>query len=501
MRALIDRLERLEVTQGRRAGEALTVLPWQRRFVRGAFADGVSTAALSISRGGGKTCLVAGIAVATIDGPLRVPRGETIIVASSFDQARVAFEHCRAFMGDKLRDKTTWRSVDTMQRASIEHRPTGARVRCIGSDPRRAHGLAPVLVLADEPAQWPGSTGEKMYAALTTGLGKVPGSRLIALGTRPAASEHWFQKMLAGGADYAQCHAAAPDDPPFQRRTWRKANPSLPHMPDLLETLAREAKAARRDPSLLAAFRALRLNGGTSDTEESTLLDAGAWAAIEGDAPREGRCVWGLDLGTSSSQSAVAAYWPQTGRLECMAAFPHEPSLAERGLRDGCGDLYLQCAARAELLKLGRSAVELAPLFRAALARFGPPAAIAADRWREKEAADALNAAGVPLAPFETRGMGFKDGAEDVRAFRRACLEGRVVPVPSLLLRSAMGAARVTTDPAGNAKLAKGSEGGRRARARDDAAAAAILAVALGARMDAAPARRPLRSAIVDGAA
>ena len=36
---------------------------------------------------------------------------------------------------------------------------TGARVRCIGSDPRRAHGLAPVLVLADEPAQWPESHG------------------------------------------------------------------------------------------------------------------------------------------------------------------------------------------------------------------------------------------------------------------------------------------------------------------------------------------------------
>ena len=42
--------------------------------------------------------------------------------------------------------------------------------------------------------------------------------------------------------------------------------------------------------------------------------------------------------------------------------------------------------------------------------------------------------------------------------------------------------ARVLTDPAGNSKLAKGSEGGRRMRAKDDAAAAAILAVALGVR-------------------
>ena len=29
----------------------------------------------------------------------------------------------------------------------------------------KAHGLAPVLVLADEPSQWPDTTGERMVAA------------------------------------------------------------------------------------------------------------------------------------------------------------------------------------------------------------------------------------------------------------------------------------------------------------------------------------------------
>ena len=50
------------------------------------------------------------------------------------------------------------------------------------------------------------------------------------------------------------------------------------------------------------------------------------------------------------------------------------------------------------------------------------------------------------------------------------------------MLASAIGEARVITDPAGNSKLAKGTEGGRRLRARDDAAAAAILAVGLAER-------------------
>ena len=51
----------------------------------------------------------------------------------------------------------------------------------------------------------------------------------------------------------------------------------------------------------------------------------------------------------------------------------------------------------------------------------------------------------------------------------------------SLLLRSAMSEARTVSDPAGNSKLSKKNEAGRRQNARDDAAAA-ILAVSEGER-------------------
>ena len=487
---LCDYLSGLTVSQGRRAGEPFKVLPWQRRFIRGAFAPGVQSAALSVARGNGKTALLSGIAAATLDGPLAVPRGETVIVASSFEQARIAFEHVLAFMGDKLRDRRRWKVWDTAQQARIENRATGARVRCVGSDPRRAHGLAPVLVLADEPAQWPETTGERMVAALRTAAGKQPHSRFVALGTRPADPEHWFSKMLAGAADYGQTHAAGPDDPKFQRRTWAKANPSLAYMPDLEAAIRVEARQAREDPALLASFEALRVNLGTEDAAVAVLLDAGLWRAIEGEAERAGARVWGVDLGATAAQSAVACYYPQTGALASLAAFPGDPSLGERGLRDGVGGLYVECAQRGELLTLGRHTVDVAALLQAALDRFGRPSRIVADRWREGELREALDAAGVPLAVLEFRGMGFRDGAEDVRGFRKACADRRVIPAPSLLLRSAMAEARTVSDPAGNAKLSKGSQGGRRLRARDDSAAAAILAVAAGVRQPAAPRRR-----------
>ena len=182
-------------------------------------------------------------------------------------------------------------------------------------------------------------------------------------------------------------HAAAEDDPPFQRRTWAKANPSLDFMPDLEAAIRTEAGHAKSDPSVLHEFRALRLNGGTSEIPEAVLIEAGTWSKIEGDADRAGPLVWGCDLGTSAAMSAIAAYWPDTGRLETVAAFPVEPPLAERGLRDGVGGLYVETLARGELIQTGQRAVDLDGLLIEALARFGRPNVIAADRWREAEIA------------------------------------------------------------------------------------------------------------------
>ena len=483
---VIEYVSRLQITQGRHAGNLFRVLPWQGKFIRGALAPGVAEAALSVARGNGKSTLVSGIALAALDGPLAVPRGETVAVAASFEQARIIFDAIMAAKGHVFRgDKDRWKIWDTAQQARIEDRETGARVRCIGSDPRRAHGLQPLLVLADEPAQWPESTGEKMRAALLTALGKIENSRFVALGTRPASAEHWFSKALAGGADYAQCHAAEDGDPPFQRPTWQKANPSISFMPDLLEAIRRESRAAKRDPSLLASFDAYRLNGGVSDVVQNTLLDANIWQAAEGDAGRDGPCAWGVDLGTSAAMSAIAAYWPNTGRLECVAAFPSQPDLLTRGLRDGVGSAYAEMARRHELILAGGQAVDVRELIAVALDRFGRPAVVSADRWREAELRDALDAARVPAAMFRARGQGYRDGGEDTRNFRKAVLDGRVTPVVSLLLRSAMAEARTMADPAGNEKLCKSTEGGRRKRARDDAAASAILAVSGGLTLEA----------------
>ena len=203
-RSLIDWLGKLTLSGGDLDGQPFQVWPWERRFILGTFSQ-PGNAALSIARGNGKSAFVGALAAAVVcpGAPLHGPRREVICVASSFQQARVIFEDVLAYargLGHDLGDRELWRRQDSQNMATLEYVRTGARVRCCGSDPAKAHGLRPFLVLADEPAQWEHTKAEAMISALRTGLGKTPGSRLIALGTMPSDGQHWFSQMLRGRA-------------------------------------------------------------------------------------------------------------------------------------------------------------------------------------------------------------------------------------------------------------------------------------------------------------
>ena len=77
----------------------LVVLPWERKFVSGAFSV-TGDAALSVARGNGKSALVAAIATAVVDprGPLHGRRREVVVCASAFTQGKVIFEDVLSFL-------------------------------------------------------------------------------------------------------------------------------------------------------------------------------------------------------------------------------------------------------------------------------------------------------------------------------------------------------------------------------------------------------------------
>ena len=484
-------IEGLQIGQGRYAGKAFKLLAWEKKFLRGAFGQR-KDAALTLARGGGKTTFTAalGSAAVDVDGPLVEPMGECLIIASSFGQGLTDFRHVLNFLKPSLEKhgvgyRKRFRIQDSANRATVTDRETGAMLKVLGSDPSRLHGAAPKLLIYDELAQWPRNRVEPMLSALKTSRGKIPGSKALWIGTRPSTPDHPFQRALDGhGVGYSLTYAAGKDDPVFQRRTWMRANPGLDHLPDLEEVIREEAEDAKLDPTAMQTFRALRLNQGVSDTVESVLLDADTWRIAQGMPEPEKRStsyVLGIDLGQNVAMSASSAYF-QDGGLSSVACFPEIPSLRDRGMSDGVGALYSRMASLGELFQAGRRVSDVGALLRESLKRWGVPQAVVCDRWRAAELKQNLEEVGFPVVDLVVRGQGFKDGGEDVRDFRSAVLGDHVRPERSLLLTAAMSEARTQGDPAGNWKLAKHVQGGRRANAKDDAAASAILAVAEGFR-------------------
>jgi phage terminase large subunit-like protein len=172
-------------------------------------------------------------------------------------------------------------------------------------------------------------------------------------------------------------------------------------------------------------------------------------------------------------------YWPDTGRLEALGTFPGAPALLDRGQMDGVAGRYVEMQNRGELITMGDRTVPVAPWLTEVMRRVqdATVAALTMDRYKQSELGEAVTRAGI-RAPLVWRGQGFRDGGEDVERFRRSVYDGRVKAAPSLLLRSAFADAVCLKDPANNLKLAKA-----RSTGRIDAAAAAVLAVAEGARV------------------
>ncbi|MDO5613632.1 MAG: terminase large subunit [Paracoccus sp. (in: a-proteobacteria)] len=473
---------------------------FQRDFVRGALADGVMVGVLSIGRGNAKTALSAGLALGHLVGAWDdQPKREILLAARNRDQARTAFNFLTGFIEGLPEEEQELFTIRRGSKLEIEYDGNGGGLaRCIAADGKSILGGAPTLAIMDERAAWEREKGDNLENAILSGLGKRDGRALIISTSAPDDTNtfsRWLDEPPPG--TFVQEHRPAFGLPADDLDSLLQANPGategIGSTPEWLVAQARRAIA--RGGSALSSFRNLNRNERVSIEDRSVLVTVDEWLSSEvapADLPaREGPCVLGVDLGGSRSMSAAAFYWPQTGRLEAVGAFPCTPGLADRGAADGVSGRYVEMHERGELFTLGDATVPPGPWLAEIVRRLDvTPACIVGDRFRHAEFTEALTKAGLGRVPFIWRGFGWKDGSEDVERFRRSLFDGQVKGVPSILLRSAMSDAIVLIDPAQNAKLAKG-----RSLGRIDAAAAAVLAVAQGARMMAAPDRKGARFA------
>lgn len=498
--AAIRYVSSLTVPEGRMAGRPLKLASYQKQFIRGTFAKGVSIGLLSIGRGNAKTALAAGIALGHLVGEIEPqPKREIIFAARNRDQARTAFGFLVAFIEGLPDDEQEQFTIRRGSRLEVETDANGGGLaRVIPADGRSILGGAPTLAILDERAAWEREKGDTLENAILSGLGKRDGRALI-ISTSAADDANTFSRWLDEPPPgcYIQEHRPEPGLPPDDLESLLIANPGaregIGATPQWLQAQARRAMA--RGGSALSSFRNLNRNERVASDDRSVLITIDEWLAAEvsPDAlpARSGPVVLGVDLGGSRSMSAAALYWPETGRLECLGAFPSTPGLADRGAADGVGERYVQMSDRGELTVMGETTVPVARFLADVVAMLDgqAPAAIVGDRFRHAEFVEALRGAGLDRVPCVWRGMGWRDGSEDVERFRRALFESRVQCAPSLLLRSAFADAITLVDPAGNHKLARG-----RSTGRIDAAAATVIAVAQGVRMTSAPKAKGARA-------
>ncbi len=339
------------------------------------------------------------------------------MVAASFAQAVRTGGLARDFLAPFIeRDRKAWRIQDSANRFELEYLPAGIRLRCCGTNPRTLHGLAPALSILDEAAQWQVNESERLWNAILTASGKQGASRILAISTAPTRRDHWMSRLLREGGPGIWTRLYQAKDDALTWANVKRANPGLSSAPTLAAAIRAELEHARRDEASAHGFRAYRLNLGTSEQGRQFLIDANTWAALPLGSEREGEPIWGVDMGGGQSWSACAAYWPDTGLLDCMAVVGSDPTLDARERADRVeSGLYLTMRRRGELAIIeGKRVPDPLDLLRLALERYGEPQAIVADRYRLQELADAVDALGLRPAPVK-RGMGGGGGGGGLR--------------------------------------------------------------------------------------
>ena len=448
-----------------------SILTFQRRFLRAAFAPGVEIAALSLPRGNAKSTLAARLLARAMrpGSRLFVPGADNKLIAGSFQQARVVFRLLRSELGEE-----GYRYEDSNQSTKVLHVATRTRVQVHGANHRTLLGFLGVRILVvDEPA----AVSDAMWAAIVGSCGKTK-TTILCVGTiAPAETPHWWPALLARGSRPGVHVTVLQGD----RETWdqwqtiRKANPIAAVNPILRATLIREVAEARRDDRLRARFQSDRLNLPTKD-ETTELVPAHEWERMLARPvlERDGAAVLAIDLGASRSWSAATLMW-KNGRCECFASVPGVPTLDVQERRDGLPPGLLQHLVDGGALGVshGLRMAEIDTLLDL-IPQEVAIEAVVADRFALATLTDAVAARGYPDPEFVVNQWSTASTA--IAAFRSCVLDGPMSMSESgrLLASTSVSQAAVEPDNSGNIRMRKGHR-----RNRDDVAQSLILAAML----------------------
>jgi len=463
----------------------LDLRSFQRRFLRGALASGIDTAALSLPRGNGKSALAGHLLTRILDPADKLFRvgTESVLCAASIEQARIVFRFARA----DLEERGGYRFLASHTRIGITHKDTNTRLRVIGSNGKTAMGLVGCpWAICDEPGAWETNGGLLLHDAIETAKGK-PGSPLKALyiGTLAPARSGWWHDLIEDGSHGSTYVQALIGD----RSRWddwneiRRCNPLTAVSPEFRRKLIEERDAARKDSRLKARFISYRLNLPTAD-ESTVLLTVDDWGHVLARdlPPREGAPIVGVDLGHGRAWSAAVALW-HNGRMEAVALAPGIPSIEDQERRDRVPKgVYSRLVSSSALQVAQGLRVPPVSALVDAIRPWGPRF-IVCDRFDLGRLKDA--ARGIRIVDRVAR---WSEATEDIVALRRMAADGplAVAPASALLVEASLAVAMVKNDDQGSTRVVKRDPANN--TGRDDVAVCLTLAAGAVSRTPARPA-------------
>ena len=283
----------------------------------------IHDAYVEMPRKGGKTSLVAGLAMllAFADGE---HGAEVLLGAASRDQASRAFAPLAAVAkGSPILAQAGVRAL----RTGIFQESTQSFIKTVSSRGELAHGANVHGGLIDELhahkngglleaiESGSGAREQPLIFIITTA---DDGQTTSVYAQRRDLIEKIAKNVFKAPAMYGVVFAADDDDDPWDEKTWAKANPLYPITPNPA-SLRKEADKAKVNNAAKSSF--LRLHLGIRSKLDAAYFNLDAWDANAGedtsvyDSPalRGREAIGGLDLASVSDLTALTWLFPAPG--------------------------------------------------------------------------------------------------------------------------------------------------------------------------------------------
>jgi phage terminase large subunit-like protein len=412
---------------------------------------------IEIGKGNGKSGLLSALAAYLCFAAGEV-NAEIYAIANDRKQAGIVHEDIKKI----IRGNKALESRADVLRDTILYRDKMNKIVAVSSDVGGSHGWRPHALILDELHTYKDS---ELFDSYVAGLIKRRNSMAFILTTAGktqtfAETIHNYALGVESGqiADpywHVAIYRADNEDPPFEEKTFKKANPAYgilirPEDFDIILT------RARNTPSNLATYKQLHLNIWTGKMED--WITADEWQAcdlsIKEDEYKNLPCWGGLDLAAVRDLNAFSLMWKlPDGRIKWKVWFwIPEATIAQRIKNEN--QLY-QVWVESRLIRtcpgnaadhdmIGSEIVAICSQYNLQKIYF--------DRWGMVGAVKAIGDAGIEI---EGHGQGYASMSSPTKEMERCVVKRQLDHEGNPVLNWMVNNCKVLTDPSGNIKLDK----------------------------------------------